>query len=194
MAWVDEWWKGRVIDAVDADERNAMLGVQQQTAAHCSSRSRLHPAITSRHRRRHHRRRHHRRLRPTHTPSLSFHLSFAFTGPLCPDALAERQSPCRYWASLSRIGSSMRNGSVSKSKAASSGSGVQQQLSPLSLPSSPPSPPLLTPLPPLLSPPHLLLPSFRPVPRQAGVRKQCRSDRAEGGVVSIKRYGMVVSE
>ena len=26
MAWVDEWWKGRVIDAVDTDERNTMLG------------------------------------------------------------------------------------------------------------------------------------------------------------------------
>jgi hypothetical protein len=26
MAWVDEWWKGRVIDAVDADERNGKLG------------------------------------------------------------------------------------------------------------------------------------------------------------------------
>ena len=26
MAWVDEWWKGRVIDAVDADERNGLLG------------------------------------------------------------------------------------------------------------------------------------------------------------------------
>eukprot|EP00966_Prymnesium_polylepis_P289406 6685218-Prymnesium_polylepis.2 len=26
MAWVDEWWKGRVIDAVDTDERNTILG------------------------------------------------------------------------------------------------------------------------------------------------------------------------
>ena len=26
MAWVDEWWKGRVIDAVDSDERNTLLG------------------------------------------------------------------------------------------------------------------------------------------------------------------------
>ena len=42
MAWVDEWWKGRVIDAVDSDERNAVLG------------------------------------------------------PLCPDVLAELQSPCGY--------------------------------------------------------------------------------------------------
>jgi hypothetical protein len=42
MAWVDEWWKGRVIDAVDADERNVQLG------------------------------------------------------PLCPDLLAEMQSPCGY--------------------------------------------------------------------------------------------------
>ena len=26
MAWTDELWKGRVIDAVDSDERNAKLG------------------------------------------------------------------------------------------------------------------------------------------------------------------------